>query len=124
LAAIGALAEEPNRFDKIFLTKKSNFAGCYAVKLFVNGEPQVVVVDDFFPFDERPEKDNWAFGSVKKEWSIYVNVLEKAIAKTVGSYEAIEGGKAYQAFSYLTGFPSDCLFHSELSTEELWILVQ
>lgn len=77
------------------MTKKTNFAGCYALKLYINGEPQVVVVDDYFPFDDRPEKDSWAFGSVSGEWAIYANLIEKAIAKAIGSYEAIENGKAY-----------------------------
>ena len=40
------------------MTKETNAAGCYALRLFVNGERKVVVVDDYFPFN--PDSQNWA----------------------------------------------------------------
>ena len=123
LAALSALAEVPQRISDMFLTKRTNYAGCYAVKLFQNGEAKVVVVDDYFPYDETPEKDHWAFGRVAKSWEIWVNILEKACAKMLGSYEAMEGGKPCAAFMRLTGFPSDVLRHSNVSVEELWKFV-
>ena len=61
----------------------------------MNGEPKTIAIDDMFPFDDRPEKDVWAMGHVMKDWEIWVNILEKALAKVLGSYEAVEGGKAY-----------------------------
>lgn len=82
-----------------------------------------MVVDDYFPFDERPEKDKWAMASTGNDWEIWVNLLEKAYAKVLGSYEAVEGGKAYQAFFVLTGFPSDCLTHNEYEVNDLWDLI-
>ena len=109
LSALSALAEDKSRIKAMFLTEETNYAGCYAVSLYVNGEEQTVVVDDQFPFDDRPEKDCWAMGHVSRDWEIWVNIIEKAFAKVLGSYEAIEGGKAYQAFMLLTGFPSDCI---------------
>jgi hypothetical protein len=33
-------------------------------------------------------------GHVSRDWEIWVNIIEKAYAKVLGSYEAIEGGKA------------------------------
>lgn len=123
LSALSALAEDPQRIRDLFLTEQTNYAGCYAIRLFVNGEPRTVAIDDMFPFDDRPEKDVWAMGHVTKDWEIWVNICEKALAKVLGSYEAVEGGKAYQAFSYLTGFPSDYLLHSDYSLDELWTLI-
>jgi calpain-15 len=38
LSVLSALAEDPERVKKILVTHKINYAGCYAVNLFVNGE--------------------------------------------------------------------------------------
>jgi hypothetical protein len=79
------------------------------------------MVDDMFPFDDSPEGDGWAFASVSSDSEYWVLVLEKAIAKCFGSYEIIEGGKPFQAFGWLTGFPSHCLFHADVTDEnDLW----
>ena len=123
LAAISALAENPKRIKDILVTHETNYAGCYGVKLFVNGFRKTIWVDDQFPFDDRPEKDVWAMGHISKEWEIWVNLIEKAYAKVLGSYEAMEGGKPYQAFNLLTGFPSDCLWHDDYNVDDLWTLV-
>jgi len=60
---------------------------------------------------------------VSETWEIWVNILEKACAKMVGSFEAMEGGKPCSAFMSLTGFPSDVLRHKNVSVEELWNFV-
>ena len=59
LASLSAIAEYPERIRRIFLTKETNKAGCYAVKMFINGEQRTVVVDDYFPYDS--ETQTWAF---------------------------------------------------------------
>jgi hypothetical protein len=43
--------------------------------------------------------------------------MEKAYAKAFGSYEVTEGGKPYQAFGNLTGFPCDVVYHNEMDHE-------
>ena len=95
LASLSALAEVPRRIRNIFLSKSVTQSGCYAVRLYVNGEPQDIVIDDYFPFDESPEQDVWAFSRDTMERELWVQILEKAYAKVFGSYEAIEGGKPY-----------------------------
>ena len=77
------IAETEKNIRSIFLTDKVNQAGCYAVKLWVDGSEKVVVVDDLFPFD--PYKEQWAF-SRSKQNEIWVLILEKAWAKVFGSY--------------------------------------
>ena len=67
-------------------------SGAYALRLYVNGEPIDVVIDDYFPFFEDPEKDCWAFARGTSETEIWVLLIEKAYAKVYGSYERIEGG--------------------------------
>jgi calpain-15 len=74
-----------NRVERIFLTKTVNAAGCYAVRLFVNGESRVVVVDDYFPYDNH--KEDWAMARPSEDsHEIWVLILEKAWAKVFGSY--------------------------------------
>ena len=120
LSSLSALAEYPERIEKIFLTKEINEAGCYAVSLFVNGERRTVVVDDYFPYDSH--KETWAFsrpsedkvsGTNVKE--IWVLILEKAWAKVFGSYQRIEAGTAGEAFYPLTGCPHKYFIHSDCS---------
>jgi len=45
------MAEYPGRIEKLFEleTEKSDQEGKYTVKLFKNGESQIVDVDDYFP---------------------------------------------------------------------------
>jgi hypothetical protein len=57
---------------------------------------------------------------MSKDDEYWVLCIEKAVAKAFGSYEMIEGGKPYQAFSWLTGFPSHCIFHEGLPPLEVW----
>ena len=90
LSAISSLAEFPDRLKDIFITKEINDAGCYALKLFINGEPERVVVDDYFPW--HTFNKNWAFSRSNGEHEIWVLLLEKAWAKIYGSYMIIEGG--------------------------------
>ena len=90
LSSLASLAEFPARVKRIFITKETNKAGCYAVSLYINGEMKTVVVDDRFPYNE--DRQNWAFSRPSKSSEIWVLILEKAWAKIFGSYQRIEGG--------------------------------
>jgi hypothetical protein len=81
---LSSIAEFPERIKAIFLTKEINKAGCYAVKLMLNGEYRTVVVDDRFPY--RADTGKWAHSRPSKTNEIWVLVLEKAWAKVYGSY--------------------------------------
>ncbi len=81
-----------------------NDAGCYAMKFFVNGEPTVVVVDDYLPFSTL--KHDWAFSHSSQKGDLWVSLLEKAWAKIHGNYQRIEQGSVGEAISALTGAPN------------------
>lgn len=49
-----------------FLVNKINAAGCYAVQMAVDGEPLVIVVDDWFPF-YRNNSGNEVFAFAKNK---------------------------------------------------------
>ena len=87
LTSLTAIAEVPVRIKRIFHTRETNAAGCYAVKMLINGESKTVVIDDRFPYDV--EKEQWAFckmptrGRFTEIWGL---ILEKAWAKVFGNY--------------------------------------
>lgn len=116
LSAVSSLAEKPERVKNIFLTKEVNDAGCYALKLYINGEPTIVVIDDYFPWLKK-EKD-WAFSRSNKDKEIWVLLLEKAWAKIFGTYQRIEGGFAGEALTALTGAPTVVHNHSDFIEDE------
>ena len=45
----------------MFLSKSITRSGAYAVRLFVNGEYTEILVDDYFPYNDTPEVDTYAF---------------------------------------------------------------
>ena len=89
------------------------------MKMFANGEPITVVVDDNFPYCNH--KDTWAFSRCGLQKELWVLLLEKAWAKLFGSYQRIESGTTGEALPVLTGAPSDFTFHSDVNNnEEAW----
>ena len=85
--------------------------------------PRVVVVDDLFPYDSH--KEQWAFsrsGVDNDEKEIWVQLLEKAWAKIYGSYQRIEAGGIGEAFTTLTGAPTQMLTHEDFAEnpDKLW----
>lgn len=72
--------------------KEINKAGCYAINLSLNGNWFTVVVDDWFPVKhDKAGQLSLAFTkSSKGENELWMLLIEKAIAKVFGSYEAME----------------------------------
>ena len=72
LASLAALAERPKRIKDMFLSKSTTRSGAYAVRLFVNGEYTEILVDDYFPYNDTPEVDTYAFSRQSCEREIWV----------------------------------------------------
>lgn len=123
LSALSAVAEFPQRIRDIFETEDINTAGCYAVKFCLNGEYQIITVDELFPCMEGDQYGSElvpAFSkSVGKE--LWVLILEKAWAKVNKSYENTITGFASEAFRCLTGAPVE--FHNHDYVEDIWDLI-
>lgn len=121
LAALAGLAEDApekahlklgERVRDNYLTQKTNKAGCYAIRMNVDGEPLTVVVDDWFPFyKNKAGKEMFCFSRNKDneladgEGEMWVQLIEKAWAKVCGSYEASEMGTAAEALNNIDGTP-------------------
>ncbi len=110
------MAEFSERVKAIFITQEVNAAGCYALKFHINGEPEIVVVDDYFPWNSH--RDNWAFSRSNNDQEIWVLLLEKAWAKIHGSYQRIEGGSTGEALPVLCGAPAIVNLHDELTDKD------
>ena len=72
------------------------------MRLCKNGEWQSITVDDYFPC----HVDGGAIFSTTAENELWIMILEKAYAKLHGSYLALRGGYAFEAFQDLTGCPT------------------
>ena len=101
LAALSALAEEPNRVKEMFTTRHQNLESIWTLRLYKNGICYQVVMDDKIPCrDNRP---TFASAAGNELWVIMV---EKAWAKLHGSYERTAAGFPHNAMRDLTGAPS------------------
>ena len=101
----------------------------------VDGEPLVVVVDDWFPFyKDKKGVERFAFARNKLgelsdgEGEMWVQLIEKAWAKVCGSYEAAEMGTAAEALNNIDGTPCQIYYMSDIEKRGeqamLWDMMQ
>lgn len=105
IAAFAAAAEHPGLVKRLFLTNRANPKGRYAVRLFDWQAKRwvVVTVDENLP--AGPKSKTQALFAQPRQTEIWVALLEKAFAKFVGSYGALDGGSTAWALNALTGDP-------------------
>lgn len=105
IAAFAAAAEHPGLVTGLFLTKRANPRGKYAVRLFDWQAKRWVVLtlDENLP--AGPKSRTKALFAQPKGREIWVAMLEKAFAKFVGSFGALDGGSTAWALNALTGDP-------------------
>jgi len=117
LSAIAAMTEFPNLIYQIFRTKEVNTEGYYEVVMFIDGEWQVVILDDYFPVRKGTKELVFARPNGCELW---VLLLEKAWAKVNGGYVNIISGWPDHPLAAFTGFASNRLDHKSTEKEELW----
>jgi calpain-15 len=106
VSAIGVLAERPSLLRALFPAGwVQSSCGAYAVRLCLDGRWRVLVVDDLLPCTARGVL---SFSSAARH-QLYVPLLEKALAKAAGSYEAVEAGTCEEGLTMLTGAPVEQL---------------
>ena len=116
LSVLSAIAEKPDRFNKILLTKEIPMISCYLVKLYINGKPKTIYIDDFFPCHQSKA---WAF-SYSGPYELWVQVLEKAWAKLCGNYVSTIKGNPSDALNALTEAPCFTYNHQKILKDALW----
>ena len=117
LSALAALTEFPNLIFKIFKTKEVSEIGLYEIAMFIDGEWQIVIVDDFIPMSKQTDECAFAKPNINEIWVI---ILEKAWAKVNSGYLNTIGGYASEPLSVLTGFSKRRIDTDELDLEALW----
>ena len=124
IAAASAVATDPERIKKIFLTQNLNNAGVYALRLYLLGVPITVSVDEYlaFKYDPIANKltDDPYYARPGLDGSLWMPILEKAAAKLYGNYEMLIAGHSGPAVQMLTGAPYFETKHEDISSEDLW----
>ena len=100
LAAAEAIAEKPERLQKIFLNQDNdlNEAGIYGVNFYTLGVKHTVIVDDYLPLTEWGTL-KYANAGKDKDNAMWMPILEKAFAKLNGNYKHIDHGQPDAAAS-------------------------
>eukprot|EP00928_Gymnodinium_smaydae_P025547 TRINITY_DN20305_c0_g1_i1.p1 TRINITY_DN20305_c0_g1~~TRINITY_DN20305_c0_g1_i1.p1 ORF type:complete len:687 (-),score=109.67 TRINITY_DN20305_c0_g1_i1:65-2125(-) len=134
LAALAAMAENPERIRALFINDEANSCGCYGVMLSKHGSWHIVWVDDHFPVVTKKEslfgaEDDEGDGPLKplfvhsngtnKLWPL---LMEKAwvLLYGEGKYENINGGLPYFALHALSMSPTIRYECRDYSEAEMW----
>ena len=83
LSVIAALTEVPEMIYQLFRTKSASSYGYYELVLFIDGEWQIVILDDYIPV--KKGTNNFAFAN-PNGFELWVLLVEKAWAKVFGNY--------------------------------------
>ena len=117
LASAAALTEFPNLVYKMFKTKGINKEGYFEIIFFIDGQFQVVIVDDYLPVNKQTGQIAFARPNKNELW---VCVLEKAWAKINGGYSNIIKGWMRHVLTTFTGFAHTTYTHTSTDPEVLW----
>jgi calpain-15 len=123
MATLSALAAfHPQIISDMFITKEFNEAGIYAMKVYVNGHRQVVVVDDYIPYYKWARAPAFAKKETLNIWPI---LIEKAWAKVCWCYEGIISGHAKEALEFLLPYQNEdvSLKYSIEDAKKIWIQI-
>ena len=116
LSSVANLCKFPILIMKLFKTKEKNNDGFYEIILFIDGTPQIVIVDDYLPVNKRTNRPVYAQSKGNEIW---VMLLEKAWAKVNGGYVNIISGLPCEALEFLTGLGSLSYDTQNMDTDDI-----
>ena len=96
------LASIPNLIENIFESKEINEQNYYTLYIYINGDYQKLILDDFLPLVK--DTTTLRFAKPDKE-EIWLPLLEKAFAKTHGGYGSLITCDVAEVIQCFTGVP-------------------
>ncbi len=121
LSALAALTEFPNQIYSLFRTKEKSPYGYYEIILYIEGEWQIVIIDDYLIVNSKnPKSFTFTKPNGRELWPL---LLEKAWAKVNGGYRNIISGYPNEALNALSGFPSESYYFDNFQKNEIWELI-
>jgi len=111
LSVLVSLLESDKSNIKNIINPEAKASDCaFESKVFINGEPVPVVIDDQFPILSTNNK--LAFCGIKDyTGNIWPIIIEKAWAKCNKTYENIISGESTECLEFLTPAPVDTFSH-------------
>lgn len=121
LSSISAITEFPYIIYEKFRIKNCSEKGYYELVLFIDGEWQVVFVDDYFPVYKGTKQFAFSKPNGNELWVI---LLEKAWSKVNGGYINTIAGIVSESLYALTGFSTEYVLHKEYKLNDLYRKVE
>ena len=117
ISALSAISDYPGLIQNIFIEKEYNPDGYYTLILFIDGEFQIIYIDDFIPCLKGT---NIPYFLKVNNFSIWPLLLEKAWAKVNTTYQNALSGWPNDIFKTFTGFSCEELIHSQKDSEYIF----